>query len=172
VADETPEQAAAILAEGNAALDALFARLDESTASARGTIGGGAWSAKDLAGHIESWAEVALQTIEDVQAGRQPRIREVVTDEASIDLFNAAEVARKAGRGWDEALSAFRSTGARLVESVRALPKEQWEARPEGGRSLGEHVGSNTGMPGKPFMHAWAHLDDLKAFVDVVEAPA
>ena len=171
---ETAEQAAAILAEGAAALDALLGRLSEDAGRARGTIGGGAWSAKDLAGHIETWEQVALGTIEDVLAGRTPGIRQVVTDEASVDLFNAREVQRKAGAGWQDTLSSFRRTNTRLVETLRGLSAEEWAARPPGDggadtRSLGEHVGSNTGMPGKPFRHAWAHLDDLTAFVAIAE---
>jgi len=172
---ETAEQGAATLAEGAAALDALLSRLSEDAGLARGTIGGGAWSAKDLAGHIETWDRVALETIEDVLAGRTPRIRQFVWDEASVDLFNAREVERKAGAGWQDTLSSFRRTNALLVETLRGLSAEEWATRPPGDgeaetRSLGEHVGSNTGMPGKPFRHAWAHLNDLAAFVAIAEA--
>jgi hypothetical protein len=168
---ETPAEAAAILAKGSAALDALFSKLSADAAEARGTIGGGAWSARDLAGHIETWQEVALRTIEDVRAGRPPDIRNTVTDEASLDLFNAAEVERKAAQGWEETVTSFRATNARLVATIRTIADDDWERVVPGGsdrdrvRTFGEHVGSNTGMPEHPFRHAWAHLPDLEAFV-------
>jgi hypothetical protein len=173
--NESPAEAAAVLAEGSAALEALFARLGADAAEARGTIGGGAWSARDLAGHIETWEEVALRTIEEIREGRAPGIRTTVTDEASLDLFNAAEVQRKADRGWDEMLTSFRETNARLVATVRAMTPEEWESSSPGAdgapqRTLGESVGSNTGMPGHPFRHAWAHLGDLEAFVEAATA--
>ena len=78
--NETPAEAAAILTEGSESLDALFSRLSRDAAEARGTIGSGAWSARDLAGHIETWEEVALRTIEDIRAGRPPDIRNTVED--------------------------------------------------------------------------------------------
>ena len=167
---ETPAEAAAILAKGSEALDAAFSKLSVDAAEARGTIGGGTWSARDLAGHLATWEEVALRTIEEVRAGRPPSIRTTVTDETSLDLFNAAEVERKASIGWQEALSSFRATNARLVATVRAIPDDEWRqvAPSVGGRrarTLGEEVGSSTGMSEYPFRHAWAHLGDLQAFV-------
>jgi hypothetical protein len=175
VSGETAEQAASILEEGAAALDALLGRLDEAAGGARGTIGGGAWSARDLVGHIETWEQVALDTVEDVLAGRPPRIRQVVTDMASLDRFNAAEVERKAARGWAEALASFHKTHDRLLRTIRGLGPDEWGRRPAGreegeaARTLGEEVGSSLGAPGKPFRHVWAHLDDLAAFVAVAE---
>ena len=172
---ETPAEAAAILAKGSEALDALFSKLSADAAEARGTIGGGAWSACDLAGHLATWEEVALRTIEEIRAGRPPSIRTTVTDEASLDLFNAAEVERKASTGWQETLTNFRATNARLVATVRAIPDDEWgPVTPAAGgrraRTLGEEVGSSTGMPEYPFRHAWAHLGDLEAFVQAVTA--
>jgi uncharacterized damage-inducible protein DinB len=181
---ETPAEAAATLAKGSEALDAAFSKLSADAAEARGTIGGGTWSARDLAGHLATWEEVALRTIEEIRAGRPPSIRTTITDEASLDLFNAAEVERKSSIGWQETLTNFRATNARLVATVRAIPDDEWKqvapegspsTRPlEGGlggrraRTLGEEVGSSTGMPEYPFRHAWAHLGDLQAFVQAV----
>lgn len=167
---ETPAEAAAILTEGSVALDALFSRLSRDAAEARGTIGSGAWAARDLAGHIETWEEVALRTIEDIRAGRPPDIRNTVTDEASLDLFNAAEIERKAAKGWEETVTSFRATNARLVATIRTIADDDWGRVPPGAgddrmRTFGEHIGSNTGMPEHPFRHAWAHLPDLEAFV-------
>lgn len=172
------EEAAAVLAEGAAALADLFGRLSPEAAEARGTIGGGSWSACDLAGHVETWEEVALRSIEDVRAGRPPGIDEVVTDLASMHRFNAEEVGRKAHRSWDEALAAFRLTNAALIATILAMPEEAWGTGPEHtgkgpyeGRTLGETVGSVTGSgPEAPFRHAWAHLDDLRAYVDALGA--
>jgi hypothetical protein len=166
---ETPAEAAAILAKGSEKLDALFSKLTRGAAEARGTIGGGAWSARDLAGHIETWEEVALRTIDDIRAGRPPRIWDTITDEASLDLFNAAEVERKAARGWEETLTGFRATNARLVATIRTIAGDDWERVAPGAddrvRTFGEQIGSNTGTPASPFRHAWAHLPDLEAFL-------
>src|SRR5439155_6484634 len=156
---------AAILAKGSEALDAAFSKLSVDAAEARGTIGGGTWSARDLAGHLATWEEVALRTIEEVRAGRPPSIRTTVTDETSLDLFNAAEVERKASTGWGETLTNFRATNARLVATVRAIPDDEWNQVAPGGergraRTLGEHVGSSTGMPEYPFGPVVAHLSD------------
>lgn len=172
---ETPAEAAAILARGSEALDAAFSKLSADAAEARGTIGGGTWSARDLAGHLATWEELTLRTIEEVRAGRPPSIRTTVPDEASLDLFNAAEVERKASTGWEEALTNFRATNARLVAMVRAISDDEWgRVAPSTGngpaRTLGEEVGSSTGMPENPFRHAWAHLGDLEAFVQAVTA--
>jgi hypothetical protein len=175
---ETPAEAAAILTEGCAALDALFSKLSAAAAEARGTIGGGAWSARDLAGHIETWEGVALRSIDDIRAGRRPSIRDTVTDEASLDLFNATEVERKEGQGWEETLASFRATNARLVATIRTISNEDWEREAPGvegdrARTFGEQIGSNTGMPEYPFRHAWAHLADLETFVQAAtEGPA
>ena len=161
--NETPAAAAAILSQGSERLDALFSELTAHAAEARGTIGGGTWSARDLAGHVATWEEVALRTSADVREGRPPGIRSIVTDEASLDRFNAAEVERKASIGWEEALTSFRTTNARLVATVEAISAPGGEGdRP---RTLGEQVGSSTGAPQAPFRHAWAHLRDLEAFV-------
>ncbi len=171
---EGPDEAADILAKGAAALEDLFARLRTDIAEARATIGGGTWSAKDLAGHMETWEQVALDTIEDLRAGRRPRLREVVTDEASLDRFNAAQVQAKASQSWEEALAALKATTASLVATVQAIPPQVWRATPLGQgddrRTMGQHVGSATGMPKYPFRHAWAHLPDLRALVEAVEA--
>jgi hypothetical protein len=61
------------------------------------------------------------------------------------------------------------------VATVRAIPDDEWgRVAPSDGsrqpRTLGEEVGSSTGMPENPFRHAWAHLGDLQAFVQAVEA--
>lgn len=171
---EGPDEAADVLAKGAVALEDLFARLRPDIAEARATIGGGTWSAKDLAGHIQTWEQVALDAIQDLRAGRRPRLREVVTDEASLDRFNAAQVQAKASQSWEEALAALKATTASLVTTVRAIPPQEWGATPLGQgddrRTMGQHVGSATGMPKYPFRHAWAHLPDLRALVEAVEA--
>jgi len=171
---EGPEEAADLLAKGTSALDDLFARLSAEIAEARATIGGGTWSAKDLAGHVETWEQVALDTIEDLRAGRRPRLRETVTDEASLDRFNAEQIQAKASQSWEEALAALRATTVSLVTTVRAIPLHEWESTPLGQgddrNTMGQHVGSATGMPRHPFRHAWAHLPDLRALVEAVNA--
>ena len=57
------QEALATLAEGDAALGALFAQLSSDQLIEPATIGGGDWSAKDLLGHIAFWEELAAQTL-------------------------------------------------------------------------------------------------------------
>jgi len=72
---ETPAEAAAILTEGSESLDRPVLETEPGMPQKPGgTIGSGAWvGPRDLAGHIETWEEVALRTIEDIRAGPSAR---------------------------------------------------------------------------------------------------
>lgn len=143
-------------------------QLREDDAKRPNAIGGGAWSAKDLVGHVETWEQVALQTIEDVKGGRRPGIHESVVDESALDEFNASEINRKASRSWMAALSAYRDTHERLIRVIDTLSDSDWDAKISGDetRSLGQEIGGNTGAPTGPFEHIYAHLDHLRALVE------
>jgi DinB family protein len=64
MATPAPSQALATLHAGQEELDALFDELTDAELSQPATIGGGAWAAKDLMGHIAFWEELALATVD------------------------------------------------------------------------------------------------------------
>ena len=59
----------------------------------------------------------------------------------------------------------------RLVEAIRGLSDGAWEAEvparesPAQSQSLGDLLGETLEAPGYPFGHAFAHLDDVQAYV-------
>ena len=65
-------EAVTLLEEGHKALQAVFARLSADEMTRPATIGTGAWSAKDLLGHIAFWEELATETVAAWRAGRRP----------------------------------------------------------------------------------------------------
>lgn len=165
----TRQQAIATLDEGQAKLDALFARLSDEAMARPKTIGGGDWSAKDVLGHIAFWEELAADLIEAQRAARQPRVAEVFgAGPNAVDQANAADQARNAAMS----LAEVRGRGARahraLVDGIGSASDEEWAAPPsyetEFKRPLGEALGRVTGAKDRPFGHAWAHLNDLEAY--------
>lgn len=172
----TRAEAIAILEEGHARLDALFARLSEAVMERPKTIGGGDWSAKDLLGHVAFWEELAADVIEAHRTRRQPRVAAVFSGDGGVDRANAEDHASNAAMP----LADVRARAARahhaLVEAIRSLSDDEWAALPtfETPRQvpLGDRVGGVTGGPNNgQFNHAWAHLDDLEAYVNSTPSP-
>jgi hypothetical protein len=65
----TREDAVSLLEDQHAEVAGLLTGLDEDAFVRRGTIGGGDWSAKDLAAHLGSWEEFSLETIDAFRRG-------------------------------------------------------------------------------------------------------
>jgi len=166
-----PNQAEAlkILMDGQAQLDALFSRLDEAALMRPATIGGGEWSAKDLIGHIAFWEELALEAIDASRAGRKPAVDEF----KNADEANAHNQRNTAPQSLAETRKRAEAAHHAITAAIQAMSDQEWSA-PLGGpssqsRTLGERVGGILGGPRGAFDHAWAHLDDLSAYV---ESPA
>jgi hypothetical protein len=157
-------EAIAALEEGQAELDGLFNQLDLNQLTQPGTIGDGDWAAKDLIGHIAFWYELALQTIDAVRAGVKPRVVEVETDQ-----LNADNQAEQAAQSATELRTRAGSAHEAVLAAIHSLSEEEWNAPlpwPDPrARSLGDLLGGVLGAPERPFGHAYAHLDDLRAFV-------
>jgi hypothetical protein len=140
--------ALAVLEAGQGELDALFDELSDSELDAPGTIGAGDWAAKDLMGHIALWEELALETIDAFRGGLTPRVAT-----ASTDALNADNQAADAH--------------AALLAALHSLTDAEWHAPPTWPNAehatLCEALGGVLGAPGRPFGHAYAHLDDLRA---------
>jgi len=157
-------EAIAVLAAGQAELDGLFDQLDIDQLSRPGTIGSGDWAAKDLMGHIAFWEELALDTVDAVRAGLKPRVVEVETDQ-----LNAENQAEQAARSAPELRARAASAHEALLAAIHSLSETEWTAAlpwSEGNvGSLGDLLGGVLGAPDRPFGHAYAHLDDLNAYV-------
>ena len=176
MATPSRQEALATLADGQAQLDQLLARLSEPQMTQPATIGGGDWSAKDLLGHIATWEALALRTIREWLRNEIPWVEQdegVFSAPAAgkVDAFNARMVAEKAGK----TLADVRAEAARvhrdLMIAIDSLPDAEWSKNasyrtPNGRRrKLATLVGSVLGAPQRPFGHAFAHLPDLEAYV-------
>ena len=174
MAQPTRQEALATLAEGHERLRVLFAALPDEAVSRPATIGAGDWSAKDLAGHIESWEGYALRTVDEWLRGEEPWIERAAFSGPAdgVDRLNEETYRRTTAMPASEVMAEFDATHERLVRTISDLGDERWveEASYEtpGGRRarLGILLGSIMGAPQRPFGHAFAHLPDLEAFVE------
>jgi hypothetical protein len=154
--------ALAVLEAGQGELDALFDELSDSELDAPGTIGAGDWAAKDLMGHIALWEELALETIDAFRGGLTPRVAT-----ASTDALNADNQAAQAPRNAFDLRARAADAHAALLAALHSLTDAEWHAPPTWPNAehatLCEALGGVLGAPGRPFGHAYAHLDDLRA---------
>jgi hypothetical protein len=163
------DEAIDLLQQQHAAVGVLFADLDDEAFSRRGTIGGGEWSAKDLAAHLGSWEEFALETIEGVRAGRVPAIEAALAAEGGTDRVNDEQVRRFLAVDPAAVRARFEDLHGRIVGAIEGMDDAEWSSayahNPEDA-TLGERVGGLLGSDEGGFRHASAHLEDLRAYVD------
>jgi hypothetical protein len=173
----TKDEALATLREGDERLRELFDMLTLEQFAAPATIGGGDWSAADLAAHIGTWEELALEALEAWRAGRKPRVeQEVFGVDGGIDRFNDEAVARKRAADPAGVRRQAGATHADLVKAIETMPEDQWRSKvpyeADKRTDLAALLGSIIGAPQRPFGHAFAHLPDLTAYVASVSAQA
>lgn len=161
------EDAIHIGAEGHRSVEELLDRLDEDAFIRRGTIGGGKWSAKDLAGHLADWEEYALRTLDEWRAGLRPWFEDI-----DADPVNDEAIWRHLDEGAAHVRRRFTELYERLRSALSDMPEDGWgaptfyeTARP---RSLGELLGAVLGGPDGPFRHAEAHLGSLRDYVSTL----
>jgi hypothetical protein len=163
----SPDEATDTLARGHREVHALLAGISSEELEEPATIGGGEWSAKDLVGHLTTWEEIALSTVEEWRAGEDPAILQTFAADGTDEL-NADEVARKSGTPLTEQLARFDDVHRELVEVLAGLAGAEWTqvARDdrEPTRTIGSLLGGVLGTDGRPFDHISAHLRDLRAF--------
>jgi DinB superfamily len=160
----TRERAVATLEEGDATIRALLERLPDEALTRPATIGGGEWSAKDLIGHLATWEQIALRTIDEWRSGVAPWI---TTGPETTDEINERTVAEKAQRSLDSVRSEAASVHRELVLALQRLSESEWAApiEDEGRiRTFESLLGGVLGAPRRPFGHAFAHAPDLEAF--------
>ena len=167
----TPGEAVAELTRGHRELHALLAGIPVDDLEEPGTIGGGEWSAKDLVGHLTSWEEIALRTLDQWRAGSRPTIADTIAA-GGTDQLNADEVARTSARPVAEVLRRSDATHRELSGALGAIPQAEWDAeatfephRPN--ETLGSFLGGVLGSDAGPFLHHLAHQRDLRAFASV-----
>jgi Mycothiol maleylpyruvate isomerase N-terminal domain len=163
------DAAAAILEEGHRALAELFGRLDDEAFSRPNAIGSGReWSAKDLAGHLGIWETFATWTIEEVGRGERPAIEDWFNEPDAGDRVNAEGIERFQDASAADVRERFEALHAQVVAAIFATEDEGWAATYPNDEdpTLGDRVGSLLGAEDGRFRHAFAHLDDLRAYVE------
>ncbi len=167
--DETldRDEALRIMQDEHLQIGSLVAGLDDEAFARPATIGGGDWSAKDLVGHLTTWEEIALRSLDEWRLGDRPWIEEAA--DGTADDVNAEAQGRKSGVGGADILAAYDGVFERLVGAFGTITDREWhQAAPfdaEPGTTLGSFLGDVLGGPSGPFAHGSAHLDDLRAFV-------
>lgn len=177
MAQPTIAEAIETLEEGHARVGELLRRLDDAAFEAPATIGGGDWSAKDLLGHLATWEDLGLRSLDEWRRGEMPWIERpegVFSAPATgkVDAFNARTVAEFRTVPADAARGRAEDVHRRLVAALSELAPHEWTAKAtyetpnDRRRRLGTLLGSILGAPQRPFGHAFAHLDDLRRYVD------
>ena len=168
----TRDDAVRLLEEQHAELAALFAELDEDAFVRRGTIGGGDWSAKDLAAHMGIWEAFAVEAMDAFGRGERPAFEDRFAGPGSGDRVNAEGVERFLDVSASDVLARFEDLHRRVVAAIDSTSDDAWEADypfdPDD-RTLGDRIGSLLGSDdGGGFTHASAHLPDLRAYVATI----
>ena len=166
----TRREAMDTLDEGHRLITELADRLSEPDLTRRATIGGGDWSAQDLVSHLATWEAMALEALEEWRQGRMPTVEtEVFNTEGGVDDLNAKMVEAKRALSAAEARDEAARVHDALMKEIGQVTDQEWgEVAPyqtERRRHLFELLGSILGAPKRAFGHAFAHLDDLRAYV-------
>lgn len=162
----TRREAMRVLEEGRARIDELLDRLPKTAMTTPG-LGGGAWSPKDLIGHLASWEEYALDALAAWERDERAPIDDLqftlstsrINDQAveRRAAWSLARVRREADRSHEE-----------LLAAIRTMSDARWRAptTSRGRKPLGARLGAILVGTGGPFGHDAAHLKSLEGFVD------
>jgi hypothetical protein len=159
------DEALRLTEEGYAATRALVGRLDDDAFARPATIGGGDWSAKDLLCHLAFWERNALEALEDWKADRPWRRSSMFDEPHGDDRLNAEADREFASVSADDARALAGHLHVRLVAEIHDLTDEQWVRGLPDGQTWGSGLGDILQGVDGAFRHAWAHLEDLRAFV-------
>jgi uncharacterized protein (TIGR03083 family) len=159
-------QALAMLEGSHRAVAELLASLSDDEMDRPGSIGGGDWSAKDLAVHLALWESLAIEAIEEWRRGERPGVLDLT--EGRIDEVNAEEIARHRPHRPAGARARFEGVYGDLVAAIDGLTDDEWSSTVAGDgapRTIGDVVGAALGGPSGAFDHTAAHLEDLRTYV-------
>ena len=130
-------------------------------------LGGGAWSPKDLVGHLSSWEEYALDALAAWDSGARAPIDDLQFT-VSTSRINGQNVERKASWSVARVRRESQRTHAELLSAIEQLTDARWRkpATPRGRKPLGLRIGGILGGPAGPFRHDEAHHPSLRSFVE------
>jgi len=154
-----------ILEEGRARIEELVDRLPRGAMTTVG-VGGGAWSPKDLIGHLASWEEYALDAIAAWNRGERAPIDDLQFT-LSTSSLNDQAVARKAGWALAKVRRDADAVHEELLETIRTMSDARWRAptTPRGRKPLGTRLGAILqGSGGALFVHDASHMKSLASF--------
>jgi mycothiol maleylpyruvate isomerase-like protein len=167
----TRAEAIRLLEDQHAEVAALLAELDPAAFERRGTIGGGEWSAKDLAAHLGAWEGFSLEVLDAFGRGERPAFEDEFLQPGATDRLNAREEQRFLDTPADDVRARFEDLHRRVVGEIGSMSDEGWAAAypydPDAA-TIGDRVGGLLGSDEGGFRHAWAHLPDLRAYVDSI----
>jgi uncharacterized protein (TIGR03083 family) len=167
----TRDDAVRLLEDQHAELAGLLAGLDEEALARRGTIGGGDWSAKDLAAHLGIWEELAIEVMDAFGRGERPAVEDRFTEPGNGDRVNAEGVERFLDTSVPDVLARFEDLHRRVIAAIGSTDDETWTAEypfdPDD-RTLGDRIGSLLGSEDGGFTHPSAHVPDLRAYVAAI----
>jgi hypothetical protein len=165
----TRAEALEVLAGGHGEVRRLLDGIPDAALVAPATIGGGDWSAKDLLGHLTTWEEIALATVDEWRRGQRPSIVDTFAVDGTDDL-NAREVERKAAASLEDLRRRFGEVHEQIEASIAEMSDDEWSQpafwQSEQDLTLGSALGGILGTTGLPFGHVAAHERDLRAFAD------
>ena len=162
----TRREAIGVLEEGRARIDELLDRLPKAATTTPG-LGGGAWSPKDLIGHLASWEEHALDALAAWARDERAPIDDLWFT-LSTSRINDQAVRRKAAWSLAKVRRESERTHAELLDAIRRMSDVRWRspATSRGRKALGARLGSILVGGNRPFRHDAAHLRSLQAFVE------
>jgi len=163
----TKTEALKILRDADGSVRALLDRLPQRALTAAG-IGGGDWSPKEFIAHLAFWEINALEAIDAWERGDAAPI-DVAFRTQSLNVVNQEGLVRMSKGSSPQVRKRATDVHDQLLGRIRPMPTRRWNTppTPRGRRPLGVRIGSILGDPGGPFMHANAHLSDLKGFVEL-----
>lgn len=161
------EDAIRIVSEGHRSVQELLSRLDDDAFAQRGAVGGGDWSAKDLAGHLADWEEYAIQSLQEWRSRIRPWFEDLDTDPVNDEAIqrHLDDPATDVRRRFIGVHDRFRAALIDLSDDEWSEPSFYETDRP---RSLGELLGAVVGGDDGLFRHADAHLGDLRDHVSTL----
>lgn len=165
------DEAIRLLEDQHVDVAGLLAGLDPAAFERRAAIGGGEWSAKDLAAHLGSWEEIALEVLDAFGRGERPAIEDELGSEGATDRINAREERRFLDAGADEVMTRFEDLHRRVVDRVGSMSDDTWAAAypfASEDATIGDRIGTLLGSEEGRFRHASAHLTDLRAYVSSI----
>ncbi len=120
------DDAIRLLEEQHADVSGLLEELADDAFVRRGTIGGGEWSAKDLALHLGSWELFALETLEQLGRGERPSVEDALGHDGATDRLNEEQVNLQLDVEPGAARARFEERHRRIVGAIAAMDEAAW----------------------------------------------